>query len=317
MASETKQITSKIAEKSSADIQLKSGTYDIPDNNAKEWAWWNQGYGFKYQYRGSAHFVYIYLPISPENMTITSQFATNLIPTLTANYEEHSPNRYYDIKISGSTGMVPINTSFATSCNVNPNINLNPGGRQSMEEKFSALKNITGNMAALGFLNNATTEVTDSAKSLFSAKDTSKEYLTGFYINQSGYIAFHNLYRFFVQYKRDASGEAAFGQEKEKSYGQLNPLIFFNQKDNNEYSVSVRNFSLTRDKESPMLYFYSIEMRGYSLNSFNLEGNMRGSYLDYQQDIYGTTSDSYLSRARNVVGTAKRNTNTFKRSFGL
>src|SRR5665213_1438313 len=43
----------------------------------------------------------IWLPISPNNITTTTNFATNVITTLYGVVEEHSEVRFYDITISG------------------------------------------------------------------------------------------------------------------------------------------------------------------------------------------------------------------------
>jgi hypothetical protein len=63
-------------------------------------------YGFKMNTRDGATFT-MFLPISPSNLNISTNFATNLIPTLYGTIEEHSEVRYYDITIEGTTGMAP------------------------------------------------------------------------------------------------------------------------------------------------------------------------------------------------------------------
>ena len=44
-------------------------------------------------------------------------------------------------------------------------------------------------------------------------------------------------------------------------------LYFVNYKDNNQYRVAINNFQLIRTAEDPMLYNYSISLRGYDLVS--------------------------------------------------
>ena len=41
------------------------------------------------------------------NLNITTHWATNVISTMYGTVEEHSEQRYYDIQISGTTGMAP------------------------------------------------------------------------------------------------------------------------------------------------------------------------------------------------------------------
>jgi hypothetical protein len=84
---------------------------------------------------------------------------------------------------------------------------------------------------------------------------------TGIDLSQTGYVAFHNLYKFLLAYKRDAAG-----QESRRQRGG-HPLKFVNYKDNNEYDVAITGFQLTRDASNPMLYNYNITMRAYNLRS--------------------------------------------------
>jgi hypothetical protein len=100
-------------------------------------------------------------------------------------------------------------------------------------------------------------------------------YVTGFFSNKSGYHAFHNFYRFLMQYKQDImkTSNAFFA---DYSFGLLDvprltisPLIFFNYKDNLKYRVCITSFSLVRGSENPMLYNYSIQLKGYSLEAFD------------------------------------------------
>src|SRR6185369_1371883 len=60
-------------------------------------------YGFKFTPRAGKAMT-MFLPIAPSNLTISTGFATNAIPTLYGTVEEHSPVRYYDITIEGTTG---------------------------------------------------------------------------------------------------------------------------------------------------------------------------------------------------------------------
>ena len=64
-------------------------------------------YGFRFSPRDGSASVICYLPLSPENITVSTHFGTNIIPTLYGTIEEHSEQRYYDIVLSGTTGFAP------------------------------------------------------------------------------------------------------------------------------------------------------------------------------------------------------------------
>lgn len=204
-------------------------------------------YGFKFTPRTGKPMV-MFLPIAPSNLTIATGFATNTIATLYGTVEEHSPVRYYDITIEGTTGMAP---KFVDVDQTTQNL-----GRST----YPVAQSLTG--IAGGFFSKTLAiaeKIRNTASDLINGPQTPN---TGVYVNQTGYAAFHNLYRFLLKYKEDASGDANSTVPR-KSH----PLTFFNYKDNNQYDVVVRNFSLRRSADNPMLYFYSITLRGYNLRS--------------------------------------------------
>lgn len=190
-----------------------------------------------------------YLPISPSNLNITTHFATNVISTMYGTVEEHSEQRYYDIQISGTTGMAPrywdvIENTFGTGGRAGfPIKGLIPGGAGGFAARTQAL--------AAAALNNAA--------DIFGSDRPS----TGIDLEKTGYIAFHNLYKFLLAYKKDASGENSTVKRKQ------HPITFVNYKDNNEYDVAIQGFTLTRDASNPMLYNYNLTMRAYNLREAN------------------------------------------------
>jgi len=173
-----------------------------------------------------------------------------LIPTLYGTVEEHSPVRYYDIEIEGTTGIAPRyyevdqkrGQAGRRSFSVNSGNILNEG----MLGGFGAKT-----IAAINSMKNAASE-------LISGKPKAE---TGVFTDETGYVAFHNLYRFLLLYKADVSGQSSSAARKD------HPLSFFNYKDNNEYDVVVKNFVLRRSAENPMLYYYRISLRGFNLRT--------------------------------------------------
>jgi hypothetical protein len=95
---------------------------------------------------------------------------------------------------------------------------------------------------------------------------SSQKNTTGIERKKTGYAAFHNLYKFFLLYKQDTSGEKSTAP---RTGG--HPLMFFNYKDNNKYLCSIQRFVLKRSADQPMLYNYSIQLRAYKIQRLNAD----------------------------------------------
>lgn len=236
---------------------LIDGIYSIKPKN-----WFaSQPYAFKFtNSSGQANFVF--LPLSPSNINIVTHYATNVITTLYGIVEEHSPIRYYDITISGTTGYAPKYSDISPS--PTPTVDpANPPGRKNFAHN-SLLDTIAGAGFAqqtLGVIQQVAQQATDVVN-LINGGDNNK---TGVDINQTGYVAFHNLYRFFQVYKKDQSNKPLSASNSPK-----HPLQFINYKDNNQYDIVPMTFTLTRSAESPMLYNYNIVIRAFNLRSSNV-----------------------------------------------
>lgn len=209
-----------------------------------------------------------YLPLAPSNITINTQWATNVITTMYGTVEEHSEQRYYDITIAGTTGMMPRYYRNVEDQKIEKN-QPNKIGRAGFAVKTSIGR------AADGFFRRTLAVVEnaiDQASELFGGKDKPS---TGVDLKKSGYVAFHNFYKFLLAYKKDTASAGIRVTEKGKS---AHPLRFVNYKDNNQYDVSVQQFQLTRDASEPFLYNYSIVLRAYNLRS----ADTQESALDIQ-----------------------------------
>lgn len=196
-----------------------------------------------------------YLPIAPSNINIVTHFATNVVSTMYGTIEEHSEQRYYDITIAGTTGMVPRNYKVVED--VNPN-SVDPVGRVGQPIK-SGFSDVAGGFfkRTLSLLENTINQASD----LFGQDKAS----SGIDLKRTGYVAFHNFYKFLLAYKKDTSGEKG-----DFSRRGGHPLQFANYKDNNQYDVAIQQFQLTRDASEPFLYNYNITMRAYNLRTADL-----------------------------------------------
>ena len=208
-------------------------------------------YGFRMTTRSKGTFT-MFLPIAPSNLQISTPFATNIIPTLYGTVEEHSDVRYFDISIEGTTGLAP---KF-----VEPGASADSATLySSLRKKGRSTSSVASSLDAGGFFAKTLAIANQIKNKAADLLDGGPKAQTGITPDQSGYVAFHNLYRFLLQYKKDASGKDGTGLRKE------HPLTFFNYKDNNQYDVVVRSFTMRRDVNNPMLYYYSIQLRGYNL----------------------------------------------------
>jgi hypothetical protein len=235
---------------STGKASITSSIYDTGEREGRDSpiiANWYKQKPYAFKFRDNT----FYLPIAPSNIAINTHFATNMISTMYGTVEEHSEQRYYDISISGTTGM-------------------SPKYYKQIEQQRNDLTGVVGR--ALMPLNNRVTSGFSgffkrtkalAENALNQAADIIEEQQpsNGVDVERSGYVAFHNFYKFLLLYKKDISNEIKLSGSGERN------LRFINYKDNNQYNVVINNFQLTRDASDPMLYNYSISMRAYNIRT--------------------------------------------------
>lgn len=237
-----------------------------------------------------------YLPIAPSNITINTHWATNVITTMYGTVEEHSEQRYYDITIAGTTAMMPRYYKVIEDQNADKD-EQNKIGRAGFAVK-SSLSNAAGGFfrRTLSAIENAINQATE----VFGGKDKPS---TGVDLKKTGYVAFHNFYKFLLTYKKDTANAGIRKTERGKS---AHPLRFVNYKDNNQYDVSVQQFQLTKSAADPFLYNYNIVLRAYNLRS----ADTQESALDVQDRKAELGLDgietSFLATMANKAAQAKR-----------
>lgn len=255
---------------------LKS-IYTIKEDN-----WYEaKPYGFRH------NDVIMPLPMAPNNLTISTGFATNVISTLYGTVEEHSEVKYYDIVIEGTTGIAP--KYYKPIGRINDETNVSHGRKSFSvnslikEDKFGGWFKKT-----LNLVNKAAQKATE----IFG----DPEIQTGVYDYQTGYVAFHNLYRYLLNYKKNVTSNK----------GSPKSLVFFNYKDNVEYNVVIRNFSLRRSADNPMLYNYSISMRGYNMRSIGMPVSKKGAEDKLKElGLTGVQSSSLLATIKKKAAKAR------------
>jgi hypothetical protein len=272
----TEPVSDKTTTAAEADKEQKLGVatnltvIDVYTPEATRW-YMSLPYGFVFQPKDkSAAPFEFWLPISPQNLNITTHYATNVVTTLYGVVEEHSPIRYYDITIRGTTGYTAeYNVAFfddhidkegGIEYSFSKNDAPIQSGRSSVEPAFAF------DDAAGGFFSRNLSQLQNAlgqADSLVDSINGKDRWSPGLNIYNSGYMAFHNFYRFLHKYKTMTSND----EEQPEDY---HPLVFKNYKDGNRYDVVPIRFDMVRSANNPMLYEYTIQMRAYKMRPMDL-----------------------------------------------
>lgn len=274
---------------------IEQNTYSVQFRN-----WWKAlPYGFRYNPRDGRQSSLFMLPLNPQNIQVRTPFATNVVSTAYGTVEEHSEVRYFDIVISGNTGITPkysqqVQGRFdASRSNIAHrqrfsyrNRSLIPsdaaGGffRRTLNQAQGVIKQVQGVAAAI------------------AGEDEQIE--TGVQQAYTGFAAFHNFFRFLLEYKRDTSGVANTDQRRQ------HPLQFLNYKDGSEYDAVIRDFSWTKSASDPFLYNYTIVMRCYNLRTIDKADGPVGLTQRYAElGLDGIETSSAFNRIAGGVGAAK------------
>jgi len=293
-------ITDLFASKTSPTaIEKKKDDATFYDTFAGNW-FTAKPYGFRINMANGTTFS-IFLPISPSNLNITTHFATNIIPTLYGTVEQHSDVRYFDINIEGNTGIASQYGEAFVTTGANDAEQQLTEAKKALEGKNSGRSSVTlqSTISAGGFFSKTLGALNQLKNSVNELVNGSIKETPGFENKNSGYAAFHTLYKTLLKYKNDVANN------KDKKERTKHPLIFFNYKDGNQYNVVIRNFNMKRSADNPMLYYYSISMRGYALT---------GLKNDIADDQKKRLADLGLNGVdgSSILGNIKKETNRAK-----
>lgn len=270
-------------------------------------------YGFRWRNRAGQEY-YMMLPISPSNLNITTHYATNVVTTLYGTVEEHSEQRYFDIVIEGTTGMTPRYMDVMKEGELSKLSAISSDGRLSYGDTTDGRLTISTDIAGgffaktIGTVNAALNKAADLVDGR-KADDRS-----GVFVDKTGYLAFHRLYKFFLMYKADMVGLDPSDPTKQPATtvrtpatggATAHPLLFLNYKDNCSYHCSIQRFSLRRSADQPMLYQYSIVLRAYNIGKIK---DLTGFTYDRKKDLglNGVNESSLLSEAKRISDGAKQ-----------
>ena len=202
-------------------------------------AFHSAGSSFSSSSSSNAQELFFFFPVNPESVSVNTPYAVQVTPTLGGIVEEHSGAVFYNITVSGTTGVLP-SLDFSTGV---------PQSSDSLRTSASSdgliPPGIAGGFGAstINAINSAVSKITGVGSRL----------VDGNVNDNTGYTSFHVLYKFIWLY------------HLAKANGSNGELMFVNYKDNNQYNVIIQNFQLSRDKSRPHLYQYTIQMKGWQL----------------------------------------------------
>jgi hypothetical protein len=203
------------------------------------------------------------LPISPQNLSIVSPFATQTTILGDGVLVESNGSPLKQIAIQGTTGVVPYRDTEQTSFDTStlsafaPNI-----GRVANNVK----------QAAQAFNPANTVEIVRKKQNIF---------------NNTGYSLFHKLSQFLNYY--------AFLSKKPENKDLR--LVFDMVKDNTTYVCTPKNFSLVRSAAEPLEYKYTIQLEAWK--RIALDGGSSGARDKFTQGL-GATLNAILAQVRRL-----------------
>lgn len=207
-----------------------------------------------------------FFPVNPESITINTPYAVVVTPTVGGVVQEHSGAVFYNISISGTTGVIP-------------EIDYSTGVPRAADSELRPLADggsfINPNVAG-GFGQNIINTVNSAVSAITG---TSSKMVEASSYRKSGYTAYHVLYKFIWLYNFAKANGAKY------------QLRFINYKDNNQYDCVVTNFNLSRDKSRPHLYQYSIQLKAWKLSAadqqpnFSLADRLKNLGLDEKPSV--------------------------------
>jgi hypothetical protein len=175
------------------------------------------------------------LPISPQQLTVSTPFAVVVTPTLNGIVEEHNSVRFKDIEIAGTMGVFPTDRNPANPTFLDYVNLFDPTGVADTVSSVTAGIPLAQILLSRPELVNVSTAY------------------------KSGYANLHRLRIFLESYA-----------EKKKTDKDLR-LVFASYKDNQFYYVTPSSFTVRRSVNSPLEYEYSLALRSWASYNPNAE----------------------------------------------
>jgi hypothetical protein len=181
----------------------------------------------------------ITLPITPQQLKITDQFAINTSATMRGIVEEHNGVKFKTITASGTTGIWPLKPTQGGKIASPTSLGSIAGGTL---EAFSGLAQSVGNVASM-----ATSGHPNRTSSATKPEDSAQgEFATGYY--QALYLG-----QFFERY--------AQAKKNPKNKGWR--LVFDMPKQNQSFIVTPVAFESAQSEQKPNQYMFSFQLKAW------------------------------------------------------
>lgn len=283
-------VPSKASKNNSVYSLIKEATKNIPKNKGKGPFYevssedWYKTYPYRFKIQVGNDITYYSLPIPPEALAYQMISASQVIPTLGGVVEETSATVFWQITLSGTTGIAisrrytekvdALDMPAAQEENFRKVLK---GGILSntfnkIANTYEAVAGVVGagysanGMLGLleGLASTAQRFNTSAVKTKIAPNDTASQIFDTVNIDLSafrdgeqatnGYMEIHLLHNFLN----------AYSHIKENN-PENTKLFFESHKDNMQWQVIVKGFNFQKNANQPYLYRYNIALQGFSL----------------------------------------------------
>jgi len=209
----------------------------------------------------------ITLPITPQQLSITDQFAINTTATMRGIVEEHNGVKFKIISAQGTTGVWPRAQRGATDSGAGKGLSLFGGTIGAFNSAIRAANNLVGKTNASNFISDAE-QRTDT-----------------------GYFQAILIQQFLEQYAM------AKKDPKNKHWR----LVFHYPKNNESYIVTPIQYVTTKSQKSPLETFYQIQLKAWK------RIDLKSALLEKTSKVQGLTPDFFqkittkLDNARSLM----------------
>ena len=220
------------------------------------------------------------LPISPQQLTITDQYAINVIPTLKGVLEEHSGLRFKTIIASGTMGVWPYRQTVSAP----------PSSPNPLESIFGGtIESATNLIGQVSRVINAATSGHPANKPIRRPPEKSSEGATS-----TGYYHAMALQQFLEQYAEAKKNPANAGWR----------LVFDIPKQNTSYVVSPEQFVWQQSVAKAMEINYTMQLKAW--RRIDLQQKVTPIVPDLQQITPGILQRimSVITEARKTMSSA-------------
>lgn len=237
------------------------GGGDLPD--AKVTSKSNTG-GIQYAIGGPSSWIFT-LPITPQQLSITDQYAINTTATMRGVIEEHNGVKFKTISASGTTGIWPTRTAYE-----DPNT--------------AGLSLFGGTLSAIGGAVSAFNKLT-SKSSVSEIRPEGDE------LYRTGYYQAILLQQFLEQY--------SIAKKNPKNKGWR--LVFDCPKTGESFVVTPQQYTVTRSQRSPGEFTYSMQFRAWKRIDIKATGKQIPAAVTPLTKNFFQKTVTVLDNARNLM----------------